>query len=210
MKELLNRDKWKDLFYTVSHPSDGFYWIRHQDKGSIAIALMMVVLFSFCYSMNNMYASFIVSDVDTRYVNSLTELMGVLLLFFIICVGNWSITCLMDGEGRLKDIVIAIGYSLVPLILTYTVATLVSQFIAENEEAFYYLIMYAGIAYTVIMMLVGIMQVHNYTLGKTLGTLLLTVLAVFVIIFLSLLIFNLLGQVIAFFRSIYIELIFRT
>lgn len=210
MKDLVNRSKWKDLFYTVNHPSDGFYWIRHEDKGSVAIALLLVVLFSFCYSMNSMYASFIVNDVDARWVNSFTELLGVLLLFGILCIANWSITCLMNGEGRLKDIVVAIGYAMLPLIATYIIATIVSLFIAENEEAFYYLIMIVGTAYTVIMALIGIMQVHNYTLGKTLGTLLLTLLAMFIIIFLSLLVINLINQVFSFFRSLYIELIFRT
>ncbi len=210
MNDLINKNKWKDLFYTVNHPSDGYYWIRHQDRGSVAIAILLVIIFSFCYSLNSMYASFIVNDVDSRWVNSLTELMGVLLLFGILCIGNWSITCLMNGEGRLKDIVIAVGYAMLPLIVTYITATIVSQFIAENEEAFYYLIMIIGTAYTVIMALIGIMQVHNYTLGKTLGTLFLTIVAMLIIILLALLMFNLISQVVAFFNSIYIELIFRS
>lgn len=210
MKDLISKEKWKNLFYTVNHPSDGYYWIRHQDKGSVPIAILLVILFSFCFSMNSMYASFIVNDVDSRWVNSLTELMGVLLLFGILCIGNWSITCLMNGEGRLKDIVVAVGYAMLPLIVTYITATIVSQFIAENEETFYYLIMLVGTAYTVIMALIGIMQVHNYTLGKTLGTLFLTIVAMLIIIFLALLIFNLISQVVAFFNSIYIELVFRS
>ena len=59
-------------------------------------------------------------------------------------------------------------------------------------------------------MLVGIMQVHNYTLGKTLVTLFLTFVALIIIIFLILLLTNLLGMVFNFFRSVYTELIFRT
>ena len=38
MKSLFSKEKWQQLFYTVSHPSDGFYWIRHGEKGSVAIA----------------------------------------------------------------------------------------------------------------------------------------------------------------------------
>lgn len=210
MKELFSRNKWRYLFYTCSHPSDGYYWIRHQDKGSVPIALLMILLFSLSFSLNRMYASFVVNTVDPQTVNSLTEFIGVLALFMILCVGNWSITCLMDGEGRFKDIVIAVGYAMLPLIMAFTVATVVSQAVAENEEAFYTLILVAGIAYAGVMMLIGIMQVHNYTLGKTLGTLLLTLLAVFIIIFLIMLIFNFISQVITFFESIYTELIFRS
>lgn len=210
MKELFSREKWRYLFYTVSHPADGYYWIRHQDRGSVPIALLLVVLFSLSFSLNRMYASFVVNPVNPMTVNSLTELLAVLILFFILCVGNWSVTCLMEGEGRFKDIVIAVGYAMLPLIVTLALATLVSLFVAENEEAFYTLILVVGIAYGAIMALIGIMQVHSYTLGKTLGTLLLTLVAMLVIIFLSLLFLNLISGVTGFFESVYTELIFRT
>ncbi len=210
MKEQFSRDKWKQLFYTVSHPSDGYYWIRHQDRGSVGIALLLVVLFSLSFSMNRAYASFIVNDVNPRAVNSLTEMFGVVLLFLILCVSNWSVTCLMNGEGRLKDIVIAVGYALFPIIVTMVLATIASQFLAENEEAFYSIILIIGLGYGAIMMLIGIMQVHNYTLGKTLITLFLTLLALFIIIFLGLLMVDLISKVYNFGHSIYTELIFRT
>ncbi len=52
MKSLFSKEKWQQLFYTVSHPSDGFYWIRHGEKGSVAIAILMVVLFGLCFTLN--------------------------------------------------------------------------------------------------------------------------------------------------------------
>lgn len=109
MKSLFSKEKWQQLFYTVSHPSDGFYWIRHGEKGSVAIAILMVVLFGLCFTLNRLLAGFVVNDINERTVNALWEMSGVLMLYLLLCVGNWSITCLMDGEGRLKDIAIAIG-----------------------------------------------------------------------------------------------------
>lgn len=209
MKSLFSKEKWSHLFYTVTHPSDGYYWIRHREKGSVPIAILLVILFGLCFPMQRLLASFVVVDVNPRSVNLLPELTAVLLMYVLLCVGNWSITCLMDGEGRFKDIMIAVGYAMVPLIITYILATIVSQFLADGEQAFYSIIMGVGIAYTLFMALTGIMQVHNYTLGKTLLTLLLTLLAVFIIIFLVLLVANFIGQVVFFFRSIYTELIFR-
>ena len=208
-KGIFSGEKWKYLFYTVSHPNDGFYWIRHQDRGSVSIAVLLVILYGVCFSMNRIYASFVVNDIEPRTVNSIAELASVLILYLVLCVGNWSVTCLMDGEGRFKDIVIAIGYSMLPVIVATTAATLISQVVAENEEAFYTILIGIGTAYTVIMMLIGIMQIHNYTLGKTLITLFLTIIAVLIILFLALLVINFITQVYSFLRSIYIELIFR-
>lgn len=210
MKKLFSKEKWKYFGYTLTHPMDGFYWIRHKEYGSVGIAILMMVLFSFSFSLNRLFSSFVVNDMDKRDVNTPAELVGIMLFFLLICVGNWSITCLMNGEGRFKDIVIAVGYGITPATVGLTLATIVSQFIADNEEAFFTLIIAVGVALAVILILMGIMQMHNYTLGKTLLTLLLTFVAVLIIIFLVLLLVSLIGQVITFFKSIYMELVFRS
>ncbi len=210
MSKAFSKEKWKYLLYTLSHPMEGFYWIRHQERGSVPIAFILVFLFSVSFSLNRLCASFVVNDLDPRNVDSLFELLGVFAFYILICVSNWSITCLMGGEGRMKDILIAVGYGTVPITVMLTIATILSRFIADEEQAFYSIIIAVGIAYGVIMMLIGIMQVHNYTLGKTLLTLLLTFVAMFIIIFLILLLSNLIKMVINFFDSIYTEIIFRT
>ncbi len=209
MKKYFSKEKWRYLLYTMNHPMDGFYWIRHRDYGSVPIAITLVILFSLCFSLNRISANFIVNDIEPTTVDSLEELSGILLLYALLCVANWSITCLMNGEGRMKDIAIAIGYGCAPLIPAFLLATAMSHFITEEEAAFYTMILGLGIAYGAILVLIGIMQVHNYTLSKTLQTLLLTFVAVLIIIFVALLLADLIGQVINFIRSLYIEIIFR-
>ncbi len=206
MKRWFSKEKLLYPFYILTHPADGYYELRHRERGSVPIALIITALFSFCYSMNRIHASFIVNDVDPRSVDSMNELVGIMLLFFLFCIGNWSVTCLMGGEGRFKDIVTSVGYALLPLILTFVPATLISQFVAADEEAFYYLILVFGVAWTSILILMGIMIIHNYSLAKTLVTLLLTFCAMLIIIFIIMMLFDLLSQVYGFFRNVYIEL----
>jgi hypothetical protein len=166
-------------------------------------------MFGAVFTMNRIFAGFIVNYVNPRTVNGLAEIGSVFLLFMLFCVGNWSVTCLMDGEGRLKDIITVTGYSLTPLIAVYIPATLLSHVVAAGEEAFYYVVIGVGIAWTAVLILMGIMTVHNYTMLKTLVTLVLTFFAMFVMIFLVLLISDLINQVYVFLYSIYTELIFR-
>ncbi|MGN0384948.1 MAG: Yip1 family protein [Lachnospiraceae bacterium] len=209
MSKYFSKEKWSYLKYTISHPMDGYYWIRHRDRGSVPLAILLVILFSISFTSNRLLAGFVVNDLDPRGIDSLFELLGVLAFYLILCVSNWSVTCLMGGEGRMKDIAIAIGYGTTPITVMLVIGTIVSQFVADNEQAFYTLIVAIGIAYGLIMMLIGIMQVHNYTLGKTLLTLIITFVAMLIIIFLLLLLSNLLGMVYNFFHSVYTELIFR-
>lgn len=208
MKKYFAKEHWKYLLRTMNHPVDGYYWIRHRNYGSVPLAILMVVLFSLCFSLNRIGASFVVNDIEPSTVDSLSELSGVLMLYILLCLANWSVTCLMEGDGRMRDIFIAIGYAFTPMIPAFLLATGFSYVIAEEEAAFYTIIIGIGVAYTVMLMLIGIMQVHNYTLGKTLTTLFLTVLAVLIIIFLVLLLTDLIGQVFNFFKSIYVEIIF--
>lgn len=210
MRKCFSKEKWQYMLYTISHPMDGYYWIRHRDRGSVPLAVLMVIIFSVCFSANRLLASFVVNDLDPRSVDSFYELCGVLAFYLLLCVSNWSVTCLMNGEGRMKDIAIAIGYATVPISAVMVAATIISQFIADDEQAFYGLLLGIGIAYGLIMMLIGIMQVHNYTLGKTLLTLFITFVALLIIIFLLLLLSNLLGMVVGFIRSVYTEIVFRS
>ncbi|MFV0344240.1 MAG: YIP1 family protein [Anaerocolumna sp.] len=210
MGKYFSKEKIKYMFYTSSHPMDGFYWIRHEDRGSVPLAVILVIIFSACFSANRLLASFVVNDIDPRAVDSYFEMIGVLLFYLLICSSNWSVTCLLNGEGRMKDILIAVGYSTFPISVSLGAATIISRFIADEELPFYILLIGAGIVFGIIMMLIGIMQIHNYTMGKTLGTLVLTFIAMLIIIFLLLLLSNLLGMVMMFFRSIYTEIIFRT
>ena len=163
----------------------------------MGLSILFVFLFAVCFSANRQYAGFVVNNVNPMEINSLAEICAVFLLFFLFCVGNWSITCLMDGEGRFKDIVTVCGYAMF------------SQVVAEDEEAFYYLLLAVGIAWFLFLVLVGIMTVHNYTLGKTLATMILTFIAMLVIIFVVMLLFSLIGQVISFIESLYNEIMLR-
>lgn len=193
----------------LSRPIDSFYEIRYRERGSVPLALACVFIFSVCYTINRIFAGFVVNNINPRSINGLTEMGAVFLLLGLFCVGNWSVTCLMEGEGRLKDIITVTGYAMLPLIITLIPATLLSRVIADGEEAFYYIIIGIGIAWTIILLLLGVMTVHNYTLAKTLVTLILTFVAMLIVIFVALLILDMINQAYGFLYSLYTELVYR-
>ena len=109
----------------------------------------------------------------------------------------------------MKDIAIAVGYGTFPITIALTLSTIVSQFLDLEGAAFYTIINVVGIAYGLIVIICGVMTVHNFSLGKTIVTLLLTFIAMLIIIFIVLLVANMISMVVMFFRSIYTELVFR-
>ena len=184
------KEKLKYLFYMLTHPIDAFYEIRHREKGSVPLALFVVFLAGVAFCMDKRYSSFVVNAADTREVKSLLYIAAMFLLFFLFCVGNWAVTCLTDGEGRLKDIVTATGYALLPLPMFYIPATLISQVIAGDEAVFYTLLIGIAIVWALMLVVMGNMIIHNYTIVKELKTLVLTIVAMVIILFILLLFYS--------------------
>lgn len=197
-------------FYVISHPFDGFYEVRHRERGSVPVALLLLLLFGISYSLNKRYASFVVNPLNPRYIDIRDDVIGVFIVFLLFATANWSITCLMEGEGRFKDILMVVSYSLLPMILTLIPSTILSWFIAADEEAIYSIINVVAALASVILILIGIMIVHNFSFGKTLATLFLTIVALMIIIFIILLLLSLVNQIYYFIQSVYTELILRT
>ena len=204
MKEKLNH-----LLYTMTHPLDGYYEIRHRDKGSIPLALVILLLTSIAFCIDKRYASFTVNVTDIRNVKSLLYIGAMILLFFLFCIGNWAVTCITNGEGRMKDIVIATGYGLVPIPLLFIPGTVISHFLAGDEKVFYSLFIYLAIVWAAIMVICGNMIIHNYTVGQELKTLVLTVIAMIIMLFIMLLFYSIFGQMVGFLKSLYTEIIYR-
>ena len=98
MKKYLSKEKWSYLLYTMNHPIDGFYWIRHRDRGSVPIAVIMVILFSLSFSLNRINANFIVNDVEPTTVDSLEELSG-------ICPETWVAGDCNTRQGNITSAV---------------------------------------------------------------------------------------------------------
>lgn len=196
-------------FYVIAHPFDGFYEIRHREKGSVTLSLFIIFMFGLSFSINKRYAGFVVNFVNPRYVDSRADVMGILLAAILFAIANWSITSLTEGEGRFKDIIIVVGYSMLPMVLTFLPATFISHFVASNEEGIYYLLMSISILLFVLLVVIGIMIIHNFGFGKTIFTIILTFIALLLIIFIALLLSSLINQVYMFLKSVYTELILR-
>lgn len=203
------KEKIQFLFYMLTHPVDAFYEVRHREKGSVPLALLVVFLAGVAFCLDKRYSSFVVNTADTREVKSVMYISAMFLLFFLFCIGNWAVTCLTDGEGRMKDIVTATGYALLPLPLFYLPATLISQVIAGDEAVFYSLLIGIAIVWALILIVMGNMIIHNYTVVKELKTLVLTIVAMIIILFILLLFYSIFRQIVEFVKSLYTELIYR-
>jgi hypothetical protein len=202
-------EHYKFPFHVILHPFDGFWDMKYENKGKLRVAAAIVLALVFSVILQRQFAGFLVNFNDPRYLNSLDDLQYTVLPFLLFCIANWSVTTLMEGEGKFKEIVMATGYALLPLALVNLPLTFISRFMTNDETAFYYLANSIAAVWFFYLLFVGIMTVHQYTPVKTVMTLLLTVIAMGIVVFLGTLIFSIAMQMYYFVYDVYRELIFR-
>ncbi|MCC3372035.1 Yip1 family protein [Cohnella sp. REN36] len=202
-------ERFKFPFYVIVHPFKGFWEMKYDKKGHLTVALAIVFLVSLASMFQYQYAGFIVNPHSPYSFNSMIQLRNVILPFFLWCVANWSLTTLMDGEGKFGEIVVASAYALLPIFLLFVPATIYSRFITQEETAFYYYLNGFAIIWFLYLIFVSTMTVHQYTVLKTIVTIGLTVVCMGFIVFLCMLFFSLIQQMYSVYFTIYRELQFR-
>lgn len=195
--------------YVIFHPFDGFWDLIHEKRGSVAAATTFLVFFLITHVAKLMYTNFQFIAAPLQYVNVFEQALSLLLPFLILCLANWSWTTLFDGKGRFRDIYITICYALVPYIVIQLPLVFISNIITFDEAAFYTVLMSFSIIWSVALVFTGLMEAHDFSPGKTLVFLILTVVGALIIVFLVLVFFGLLSDAFAFFVSLYRECAFR-
>ncbi|GIO13250.1 hypothetical protein J19TS2_28050 [Cohnella xylanilytica] len=196
-------------FYVIVHPFKGFWELKYDKKGNWIVAMAIVLLVSLASMFQYQYSGFIVNTHSPYSFNSLVQLRNVILPFFLWCVANWSLTTLMDGEGKFGEIVISSAYAMLPIFMLFVPATIYSRFITQEETAFYYYLNGFAVIWFLYLMFVSTMTVHQYTVLKTLVTIGLSVVCMGFIVFLGMLFFSLIQQMYSVYFTIYRELQFR-
>lgn len=195
--------------YVIFHPFDGFWDLSHEKRGSLAAANTFLGLFLLTYVLRLMLTNFQFISAPLQYINIYEQCASLLLPFLVLCVANWGLSTLFDGKGRFKDIYMAMCYALLPYILIQLPLVLISHVISFDEYAYYTVLASISVIWCVALAFVGLMEVHDYSAGKTVVFLIATVFGAMVILFLVLVFFSLLSDAVGYFVSLYREIVFR-
>ena len=175
----------------------------------MAAAHTFLILFLLTYVLRLMLTNFQFVTAPLQYINIYEQAASFLFPFLILCLANWALSTLFDGKGHLRDIYMAMCYALLPYILIQLPLILLSHVISFDEASYYSVLASVSIIWCVLLVFVGLMEVHDYSPGKTLIFLVATVFGALVILFLILVFFSLLSDALGYFVSLYREIVFR-
>ena len=105
-------DSLKFAFYCLTHPLDGYWDLTHEKRGTYAAANTILFLTVAARVLQLKYTSFIFITVYWEEINIFLYIMSILFPLSLWVVGNWALTTLFDGKGRLGQVYMATCYAL--------------------------------------------------------------------------------------------------
>lgn len=204
----LTQGQW--VKHAITHPVEGFEDMRWKKSGSLKISVLIVFLLflsQIAYDRLYGFQFFVAYD---KIFNIVPYIVKSIVLFAAWVIGNWAICTLLDGEGTMKNICIYSAYALIPYIAQVFINTALSHFLIRDEFVFMQAIQILGTGWTAILLFSAIKSVHQYSFGKTVFAILLTIAAMLIMLFLLVLLMSLLQQVYLFISTVYTEISYRT
>jgi len=195
------------MISVLKSPAASFDEIKQKDQGSIFAAVSVLLIFYITTVMKTIYGGFCFTEFSKDSFNSLlvfVQTAGCVVLF-TVCF--WGVSTLMSGQGKMKEIFLAVCYSLQPMIIANIFYIAMTNFMLPSELGFLNLFMTAMTAYTAFILFLSLMRICDYEFTKLIGVLIITAAGMVVVIFVGLVIVLLLQLLFGFVRTIFNEII---
>lgn len=202
-------DSLKFSLYCISHPLDGFWDLTHEKRGTMAAANTILIATLLIRLLKLRYTSFIFITVYWEGINIFLYLASILFPLALWVVGNWGLTTLFDGKGRLGQVYMATCYALAPYPLVQFPLMIFSNFVTVEEAGFYSVVSALSLVYAAILIVVAMGQIHEYSAAKNILFTVATLFAMLVMIFILMIFFSMISQGVAYFISLAKEFMFR-
>lgn len=216
MAKIFTKSKVKNYFgslkfslYCMTHPFDGYWDLTHEHRGTMAAANTILFLFVFFRIIKLKYTSFIFNAVNWEQTNIIMYIASILFPLALWVVGNWALTTLFDGKGRLKQIYMATCYGMIPYPLFQLPLMILSNIVTVDEASFYSVLDVISLVYCALLIIAAMGQIHEFRAGKNILFTIASLFAMLVMIFILLLFFSMVSQGVSYFISIGKEVLFR-
>ncbi len=202
-------DSLKFALYCISHPLDGFWDLTHEKRGTYAAANTILFATILIRILKLRYTSFIFMAVYWEDLNIFLYIASILFPLTLWVVGNWGLTTLFDGKGRLGQVYMATCYALTPYPLIQFPLMIFSNFVTVDEAEFYAMVSAISLVWAALLVIAAMGQIHEYSAGKNLLFTVATLFAMLVMIFILMIFFSMISQGVSYFISLGKEFLFR-
>ncbi|MFZ9782461.1 MAG: hypothetical protein ACO3C8_04510, partial [Bacilli bacterium] len=138
-------------------------------------------------------------------IYSLTFLGSIGLFIF----SNYLVATITNGEGFFKDVYLATAHALIPYLWVTPILAIVSNGLSYNEVIVYQLLDGLRYVWPAILVVLMIMEVHNYDVKGLIKNIFLTLFTMMMLVLIGFLLYVLAAQVVNYIESIIQEVLLR-
>ena len=195
--------------YFMKHPIDGSYGIAREGRASFTAASFILLIFTVEFIINKYLCGFLLKTVrDGRY-ELVSDIGTIVVVMFGVTVCHYLVCTINDGEATMKKIYTYFCYSLRPYIIITPIIFVLSHITTANELFLITLAQVVMYTWIIVLMLLSMKEVNNYTAGQTVKVILLTAFTILIMSLLIFIIYVLWAQVFQFFGALFGEVAYR-
>ncbi len=195
--------------YVLFHPADGFAQFKARKIYSVLTAGLIVAAFFVIRILEFFKTGFIFNANKPINYNLFATLLGTVLIYLLFIFSNLAISSFLDGKGNLKEIASLTSYSMIPFLFVTLLNIGLSNILLLDEKVFMNILLVVAVGWSLLLLIVGSMQIHEYSFGKTIVSLLLSILTMVVFAVLGLLFFSLFQELLDFIKAVFYEISLR-
>lgn len=206
---LVSNQKIRLMFGSIFHPFYSFQEIKYKKQSSLLAASVITFLLFVTGALQTTVSDFRFTSYDPTTYNLLYQLARTAGMLLLCSLVNWGVAALTQGKGTLKEVIVVMGYSMIPIVFYQTISIPLSYIITSPQSLIITALQIAAVILTGIMLCVGLMTVHDYSFPKLVFVAILTVLGMILVIFIVFVILMLLSQFRMFIVTVFMEAAYR-
>ena len=193
-------------FYICMHPRDGFLELKANKKGSSLVVTIIIAAWLLVEMFYRTATGYDMNTFTAEDTSLLRTSVITVMIFFMVAISNWCFCTLLDGKGKLKDICVVAANALLPYIIVRFITTCGSWVLAGDEQVFLSYAVVVSEIWAFFIAFSGLQEIHEYSFGKTIFAIFLTIVGLIIILFIGLMLLMLFQQVNFFVTSLYFEI----
>lgn len=201
--------KYKFPFYLCLHPFKGWEELKHEKQESLWFANVILVVWFILSILAYQYEGFQFNRNRLDNMNIFIIIGSTVGIFFLWCICNWGVCTLFDGKGTFREVWIFSAYSRLTYVIIEPIIIILSNVLCQEESFFLNMFVVVQTGLSILQMLLAVKAAHQYTLKKTIGSALLTLLGIVLVIIILLLFVSLFTQMWSFLETVFQEVLMR-
>ena len=203
IKDILN------VFDMLKHPIDNFYDLKVGTKGSVLSAAVIYIAVTLVFVVDTLFRGYLFAPENLSDLSIFPVLIMFIVPLGLFIVGNSMVASINDGEGSFKNIFVITAYSLSPYLIITPFVVIASYGVTFNESFILDLIWFVGVAWSAVILFIGIMRTHDYNFGETVKNILITVFFMLMAVVAAAIMYVMWNALISFIKSVLVEVDFR-